>query len=116
LQTPLHHDPTLGGEAENQKFDDWYSKTLESYERFFEVKPPVKIWSTPKDRFGRDLYFVRVNTQQNWVLAKLQVQKAAATSIAILFTLILSGCYIESFWLCCIGHLQPLNRTVINQH
>ncbi len=94
LQTPLHHDPTVGGEAENQKFDDWYSRTLESYERFFEVKPPVEIWSTPKDRFGRDLYFVRVNTQQNWVLAKLQVQKAATTSIAILVTLILSGCYI----------------------
>lgn len=95
LQTPLHHDPTLGGEAENQKFDDLYNKTLESYERFFGVKPPVEIWSTPKDRFGRDLYFVRVNTQQNWVLAKLQVQKAAA-SIAIPFTLMLSGCYIRS--------------------
>ena len=24
LQTPLHHDPTLGGQAENQKFKDWY--------------------------------------------------------------------------------------------
>lgn len=96
LQTPLHHDPTLGGETENRKFDDWYSKTLESYERFFGVKPPLEIWSTPKDRFGRDLYFVRVNTQQNWVLAKLQAQKAATTSISILFTLILSGCYIGS--------------------
>lgn len=94
LQTPLHHEPTLGGEAENQKFDDWYSQTLESYERFFGVKPPVEIWSPPKDRFGRDLYFTRVNTQQNWVLPKLQVQKAAITSIAILFTLILSGCYL----------------------
>ncbi len=93
LRTPLHHDPTLGGEAENEKFDGWYSKTLESYERFFRTKPPVEIWSTPKDRFGLDLYFVRINTQQNWVLPKLQVQKGAAASTAILSTLIVSGCY-----------------------
>ncbi|MBL1178666.1 glycine-rich domain-containing protein [Pantanalinema sp. GBBB05] len=96
LQTPLHHDPTQGGQAENQKFDDWYNKTLESYERFFRTKPPIEIWSTPKDRFGRDLYFVRVNTQQNWVLPKLQVQKGAAASAASLATLILSGCYVGS--------------------
>jgi hypothetical protein len=96
LQTPLHHDPTLGGQTENQKFDDWYSKTLESYERFLGAKPPIEIWSTPKDRFGRDLYFMRINTQQNWVLPKLQVQKGATASIAVLFTLILSGCYAGS--------------------
>ncbi|AFY73681.1 hypothetical protein Syn7502_01625 [Synechococcus sp. PCC 7502] len=96
LQTSLHHDPTLGGEAENQKFDDWYSRTLESYERFFGVKPPAEIWSAPKDRFGRDLYFVRINTQQNWILSKLQVQKKVTISIAILFTLILSVFYISN--------------------
>jgi hypothetical protein len=96
LQTPLHHEPTLGGQAENQKFDDWYSKTLESYERFFGAKPPIEIWSIPKDRFERDLHFVRINTQQNWVLPKLQVQKGATASIAILSTLILSGCYVGS--------------------
>lgn len=96
LRTPLHHEPTQGGQAENQKFDEWYSKTLESYKRFFRTKPPVEIWSTPKDRFGRDSHFVRINTQQNWVLPKLQVQKGAAVSAAILSTLILSGCYIGS--------------------
>jgi hypothetical protein len=96
LRTPLHHDPTLGGEAENQKFDNWYSKTLESYERFFRAKPSVEIWSTPKDRFGRDLHFVRINTQKNWVLPKLQGQKGAAVSTTILSTLILSGCYMGS--------------------
>jgi len=96
LQTPLHHEPTLGGEAENQKFDDWYSKTLESYERFFGAKPPVEIWSTPTDRFGRDLHFVRINTQQNWVLAKSPIKKRIAASIAIIFALALGGCYVGS--------------------
>lgn len=92
----MHHDPTLGGQVENQKFDDWYSKTLESYERFFGVKPPIEIWPIPKDRFGRDLHFVRINTQQNWVLPKLQVRQGATASIVILSTLILSGCYASS--------------------
>ena len=96
LQTPLHHDPTLGGEDENQKFDDWYSKTLKSYEQFFGAKPPVEIWSTPRDRFGRDLYFVRINTQQNWILPKLQIRKGAVASIAIFSMLLLSGCYVGS--------------------
>lgn len=96
LQVPLHHDPTLGGEVETQKFNDWYSKTLESYEHFFEQIPPTDIWSTPKVRFGRDLNFVRVNNQQNWVLSKLQVQRVATASVAILFTWILSNYYVST--------------------
>lgn len=109
LQTPLHHDPTRGGQAENEKFDDWYSKTLESYERFFEQTPLVEIWSTPKDRFGRDLYFVRVNTQQNWVLSKVPVQKGSTVSVAILLTLILSGCYVGSFE----SNIDPFTGTLL---
>ena len=69
LQTSLHHEPTRGGSSEQTKFDDWYGKTLESYEKFFGT-PPIEIWSSPKVRFGRDLYFKRVNVKQNWVIPK----------------------------------------------
>ncbi|HEY9908433.1 MAG TPA: TIGR04222 domain-containing membrane protein, partial [Thermosynechococcaceae cyanobacterium] len=31
---------------------------------------PVELWPLPSDQFGRDLNFIRVNTQQNWVLSK----------------------------------------------
>lgn len=96
LQTPLHHDPTRGGQAESQKFDDWYSKTLESYERFFGQRPPAEIWFTPEDRFGRDLHFVRVNTQQNWVLPKVQIRGGVTASVAIALALVLGGCYAGS--------------------
>lgn len=44
LQTSLHHEPTQGGTDEEQKFEDWYCKTLESYRRFFEQSPPSDIW------------------------------------------------------------------------
>jgi hypothetical protein len=70
LQATLHHDPTRGGSSEQLKFDSWYSKTLESYQQFFGHMPPTDIWPKPKDRFKRDLHFIRINTQQSWVLTK----------------------------------------------
>lgn len=73
LQTSFHHEPSRGGSSEQLKLDDWYRKTLESYKHFFGQIPPTDIWPDPKDRFGRDLKFVRVNTQQNWIVPKLSL-------------------------------------------
>lgn len=44
LPRPLHHCPTKGGNEETEKFDSWYTRTLESYEHFFEQAPPADIW------------------------------------------------------------------------
>jgi uncharacterized protein (TIGR04222 family) len=104
LQTPLHHNPSRGGSSEQLKFDDWYNRTLESYKQFFGQIPPIDIWSDPKDRFGRDLHFVRVNTQQNWLVPKLslsflpKVQHKQAVILSLLFTLasVVTGCQIVS--------------------
>lgn len=78
LQTPLHHGPTQGGSAERQKFDQWYNKTLSSYERLFNEPPPVDIWPGSQDRFDRDLNFVRVNTQQTWLIPKVKLSTVSA--------------------------------------
>lgn len=104
LQTPLHHDPTRGGSSEQLKFGDWYSSTLESYEKFFGQVPPADIWSVPKHRFGRDLHFVRVNTQQNWLVPKLslsslpKVQHRQVVILSLVLTLasVVTGCQIVS--------------------
>ncbi|MDY7014062.1 MAG: hypothetical protein SVX43_10795 [Cyanobacteriota bacterium] len=96
LQFPLHHEPTCGGEAENQKFDDWYRKTLESYEQFFGQIPPEEIWPKPDAGCDCDFEFVWVNTQQNWVVSKLQVQNFITAGLAIVFAAIVSGCYVIS--------------------
>ncbi|WP_416666379.1 TIGR04222 domain-containing membrane protein [Egbenema bharatensis] len=69
LQAPLHHCPTLGGDTEQDKFNRWYSKTLESYTHFFG-QPPTDLWPTHSLRFGRDLHFQRLNLSQNWILPK----------------------------------------------
>lgn len=70
LQTQLHHNPTRGGNVEHHKFQDLYIQTLASYEYFFGQIPPQDIWSAPHIRFGNDTNFVRVNTQENWILSK----------------------------------------------
>lgn len=101
LQTPLHHDPSRGGLSEQLKLDDWYNKTLESYKHFFGQTPPLDIWPNPKDRFGRDLKFVRVNSQQNWILPKPSFPKIPhqqTLTLTLLFTLatVITGCQIVS--------------------
>lgn len=77
LQTPLHHGPTRGGKSENNKFNDWYSQTLASYTTFFGETPPNDIWPPPHIRFGRDIHFARVNTQQNWIFPKFTLNQQA---------------------------------------
>ena len=88
LKESLHHEPTRGGDKEQQKFEKWYCKTLDSYEHFFEEVPPIKVWSNASDRFDRDLNFTRVNTQQKWVVPKPPISRNAVG--AILATLILT--------------------------
>ncbi|MDA8563896.1 hypothetical protein N9L06_05535 [Mariniblastus sp.] len=51
LGKELHHGPTKGGAAEGEKFVDWYSETLLSYERLFKNRPPPDIWPASEDRF-----------------------------------------------------------------
>ena len=72
LGKPLHHEPTLGGQDEKGKFNDWYGNTLASYERLFGHKPPEDIWPDSSVRFGQDLHHVRVNDLQYWLVPKLK--------------------------------------------
>lgn len=104
LQTTLHHEPTRGGSSEQLKFGSLYSKTLESYEQFFGHIPPIDIWPKPKDRFGRDLHFIRINTQQSWVLSKPnltiflkpQLRKIGIFTFLVFLSLMITSCQIIS--------------------
>ncbi len=78
LPRPLHHNPTEGGAREDAKFDDWYARTRESYERHFGVSPPADIWPPSEVRFGEDPYAARVNLRRNWVIPKRTVLAAGA--------------------------------------
>ena len=73
LGQPLHHQPTEGGNLEQIKYDDLYRKTLNSYIEFFANKAPIDIWSSPDIRFSRDLSSKWVNTEDNWIIPKVNI-------------------------------------------
>lgn len=95
LGQPLHHGPTKGGQQEDDKYFDWYGRTLESYERIFGHKPPTDIWPSPKERFDRTLRFARLNTAEYWLLKKPDwnfKRLAAYAALTILSSLTFSAC------------------------
>ena len=47
----IHHQPTAGGVAEGDKFQEWYQNTLDSYTKAFGP-PPNDIWPSPEQRFA----------------------------------------------------------------
>jgi hypothetical protein len=70
LGVALHHGPTQGGEAEREKFDLWYQRTLSSYCKFFKKSPPADIWPRPSAHPAEEMAFARVNLSQKWLLPK----------------------------------------------
>ncbi|MEM6692018.1 MAG: hypothetical protein AAF664_21495, partial [Planctomycetota bacterium] len=92
LDAPLHHEPTAGGRQEGNKFQDWYSKTLESYRRLFGVEPPGDIWPSPEDRFRHAGRWEWINTGDHWVVPRRYVATVLAIAIVIVLLLVLPGC------------------------
>lgn len=71
LGFPLHHGPARGGQADAERFSDWYLRTLESYRVWFDEEPPADIWPHPGERSRRDRdCYRRVDTSENWVIPK----------------------------------------------
>ena len=82
LGRPLHHEPTRGGPDEREKHHALYEATLESYRNAFGEEPPADLWPTSIVRFGEDLRHTVVNVEQNWVIPKAWVRRAALTTAA----------------------------------
>jgi hypothetical protein len=70
LGTELHHEPTKGGSAESGKFEDWYARTLESYQRIFSENPPSDIWPPASIRFKDAPKGRWVDLKKVWLLPK----------------------------------------------
>lgn len=56
LQKEIHHYPSKGGKAENEKHTDWYNYTLICYETYFEIPPPADIWFSNTTDIKEDIY------------------------------------------------------------
>jgi len=83
LRMPFHHGPSKGGRAEHNKFEDWYRRTLESYERFFGCKPPEDIWPDPVTKSALRHDFVRVNQVSHWVVPKPNPKHAWLVGVGV---------------------------------
>ncbi len=93
LPRPLHHGPTKGGQAEDDKFVNWYERTKESYRIFFRQAPPSDIWPSTHDRFRNATNWKRIDQSRFWMIPKLGAPKLASiASIASLLALSGIGC------------------------
>ncbi|MBL8066844.1 MAG: hypothetical protein JNM28_00160 [Armatimonadetes bacterium] len=77
LGKTLSHEPTKGGSHENRKFDDWYSRTVESYRLEFGEAPPPDIWPPNNIRFSRPMQFKRVNVADYYLIPRRAVAQGA---------------------------------------
>jgi hypothetical protein len=69
LKRPIYHGPTKGGKQERQKFDSYYTNTLQLYESVFLGKPPKDIWPSAQRRFQKT-NIVKVDKQHYWLIKK----------------------------------------------
>ncbi len=99
LRQPLHHGPTKGGQMEDDKYLDWYGRTLESYQRVFGHRPPADIWPEPEKRFDRRLRFARLNAADYWMVKKPDLNPkriAVGAMLTLVSSLTLSACVADS--------------------
>ncbi len=89
LGFPLHHGPTRGGQAESDKFTDWYAKTRETYRTWFGAEPPPDIWLSCAERSRQERNrYRRVNVSENWVIPKRLPRMAPAVPLLIALCLL----------------------------
>jgi hypothetical protein len=74
LGKQIHHGPTKGGSAEQDKFTNWYEKTMQLYTAVFEAAPPQNIWPPSAIRFSKTNY-KRINTDDNWIIPKPKIKR-----------------------------------------
>ncbi|MGD8782817.1 MAG: hypothetical protein PVG75_00185 [Thioalkalispiraceae bacterium] len=84
----VHHGPTQGGTKENNKYKNWYSKTLFTYKQIFGESPPKDIWPGSAERFQDAAAFRRVN-MANMIQVKRRIfdSLVTITIVALAYTI-----------------------------
>lgn len=87
LGCPLHHGPTAGGMAEEERFFRQYADTLAAYERCFGMSPPGDLWPSAAQRLREDPKARRVHPRDAVILPRRSVF-AAGVGLAVFLVLI----------------------------
>lgn len=88
LGFPLHHGPTKGGKEENEKFNSWYEKSLDSYQKFFQTTPPEDIWPPSEVRFAPQ-NIKNIDVNKHFVVSK---KFTLLATVATVSAFSLAGC------------------------
>ena len=67
LPRPLAHTPSPRA-PQNPKFQEWYRRTLDLYERAFDQPPPNDIWPSTAGRFAGS--WIRLDTRSYFICPK----------------------------------------------
>jgi len=90
----LHHNPTEGGQTEDEKFKGLYADTLTLYKAHFSTEAPVAIW--PVINKSPKRIAVEIDKRKNWIIPKpdfgIHKQKNAFSLVAIILLMTLLGC------------------------
>ncbi len=71
LEKEIHHEPTRGGNAEDEKFHNWYTATLQSYIHYFGKEAPIDIWPSTNDRFTQGVAARWVNPDTHFIVPRI---------------------------------------------
>lgn len=93
LNTEIHHNPTKGGENEQEKFDSFYTGMQKLYIEKFGTAPPPDIWHDNYTRFT-DINFQRVNLSRHWMIKKPEIKLPQLTIPIVIISL--SGLIIQA--------------------
>lgn len=92
LGREIHHNPTKGGKAEGEKFNDFYSHTLQLYREKFDAEPPAEAWPDNETRFS-DIDFQRVNLRNYWLIPRVGINRK---KLALALILLVSGIIVQA--------------------
>lgn len=90
LQKKLHHHPSPGGPAENEKHRSWFEETLKSYREIFEQEPPEEIWKQdlkPSNKQNKS-YFGKIALLLGSMFIIFSCTENSSGGLGIFFTLI----------------------------
>ncbi|MFN3152669.1 TIGR04222 domain-containing membrane protein [Bremerella sp.] len=92
LPRPLHHCPTRGRKEESEKFDDWYTKTLASYEEYFGDPPTSDIWPSVGEQMESVVDSRWVNQAEYFIIPRNPLKWLALILLVLLPLVSLGGC------------------------
>tara|TARA_A100001388_G_C28521089_1_gene381030 strand:- start:22 stop:600 length:579 start_codon:yes stop_codon:yes gene_type:complete len=69
----LHHGPTEGGKAEDEKYLEQYERTLLYYQEVFGRAPPEDLWPPPEVRFSSFPHLRWVDLSKNSITPRRSI-------------------------------------------